>query len=134
MRPVWVALKCHCKHSIASEEYGINQVTFALQNIKIRLWQAVKILKGYWNFTIRSPRQVVFRQSPSARRTASFIPSLSVGTRTDIRSRFMRLILLIEMVQSQCRIQNCKALVAMLLKFPSRKMPDCPSRHCLQYS
>ena len=42
MRPVWVALKCHCKHSIASEEYGINQVTFALQNIKIRLWQAVK--------------------------------------------------------------------------------------------
>ena len=41
MRPVWVALKCHCKHSIASEEYGINQVTFALQNIKIRLWQAV---------------------------------------------------------------------------------------------
>ena len=38
MRPVWVALKCHCKHSIASEEYGINQVTFALQNIKIRLW------------------------------------------------------------------------------------------------
>ena len=43
MRPVWVALKCHCKQSIASEEYGINQVTFALQNIKIRLWQAVKI-------------------------------------------------------------------------------------------
>ena len=41
MRPVWVALKCHCKHSIASEEYGINQVTFALQNIKIRLWQVV---------------------------------------------------------------------------------------------
>ena len=41
MRPVWVALKCHCKHSIASEEYGINQVTFALQIIKIRLWQAV---------------------------------------------------------------------------------------------
>lgn len=39
----------------------MNQVTFALQNIKIRLWQAVKILKGYWNFTIRSLRQVVFR-------------------------------------------------------------------------
>ena len=38
MRPVWVALKCHCKHTIASEEYGINQVTFALQNIKMRLW------------------------------------------------------------------------------------------------
>ena len=38
MRPVWVALKCHCKHSIASEEYGINQVTFALQIIKIRIW------------------------------------------------------------------------------------------------
>ena len=48
MRPVWVALKCHCKHSIASEEYGINQVTFALQNIKIRLWQAVMI----WIFLI----------------------------------------------------------------------------------
>ena len=34
----------------------------------------------------------------------------------------------------QCRKQNCKALVAMLLKFPSRKMSDFPSRHCLQYS
>lgn len=31
------------KHSIASEEYCMKQVTFALQNIKIRLWQAVKI-------------------------------------------------------------------------------------------
>ena len=34
----------------------------------------------------------------------------------------------------QCRKQNCKALVAMLLKFPGRKMPDFPNRHCLQYS
>ena len=49
------------KHSIASEAFCMNQVTFALQNIKIRLWQAVKILKGYWNFITRSPRQVVFR-------------------------------------------------------------------------
>ncbi|MDY2726686.1 MAG: hypothetical protein SOV36_07685, partial [Anaerostipes faecalis] len=32
------------KHSIASEAFCMNQVTFALQNIKIRLWQAVKIL------------------------------------------------------------------------------------------
>ena len=38
----------------------MNQVSFALQNIKIRLWQAVKFSKGYWNFIIRSPRQVVF--------------------------------------------------------------------------
>lgn len=38
-----------CKHSIASEAFCMNQVTFTLQNIKIRLWQAVKILKGYWN-------------------------------------------------------------------------------------
>lgn len=49
------------KHSIASEAFCMNQVTFALQNIKIRLWQAVKILKGYWNFITRSPRQAVFR-------------------------------------------------------------------------
>ena len=49
------------KHSIVSEAYCMNQVTFALQNIKIRLWQAVKILKGYWNFITRSPSQVVFR-------------------------------------------------------------------------
>ena len=49
------------KHSIVSEAYCMNQVTFALQNIKIRLWQAVKILKGYWSFITRSPRQVVFR-------------------------------------------------------------------------
>ena len=49
------------KHSIASEAFCMNQVTFALQNIKIRLWQAVKILKGYWNFTTRSPKHVVFR-------------------------------------------------------------------------
>ena len=49
------------KHSIASEAFCMNQVTFALQNIKIRLWQAVKILKGYWNFITRSPRQVAFR-------------------------------------------------------------------------
>ncbi len=41
------------KHSIASEAFCMNQVTFALQNIKIRLWQAVKILKGYWNFISR---------------------------------------------------------------------------------
>lgn len=34
------------KHSIASEAFCMNQVTFALQNIKIRLWQAVKISKG----------------------------------------------------------------------------------------
>ena len=34
---------------------------FALQNIKIRLWQAVKILKGYWSFTIRNQKQVGFR-------------------------------------------------------------------------
>ena len=27
-----------CKHSIASEAFCMNQVTFALQNIKIRLW------------------------------------------------------------------------------------------------
>lgn len=67
-------------------------------------------------------------------KNGTFIPSLNVGTRTDIRSRFMRLILLIEMVQSQRRIQNCKTLVTMLLKFPSRKMSDFPSRHCLQYS
>ena len=38
-----------------------DKLTFALQNIKIRLWQAVKILKGYWNFITRSPRQVEFR-------------------------------------------------------------------------
>ena len=50
-----------CKHSIASEAFCMNQVTFALQNIKIRLWQAVKILNGYWNFITRSPRQAVFR-------------------------------------------------------------------------
>ena len=49
------------KHSIASEAFCMNQVTFALQNIKIRLWQAVKILNGYWNFITRSPRQAVFR-------------------------------------------------------------------------
>lgn len=49
------------KHSIASEAFCMNQVTFALQNIKIRLWQAVKILKGYWNFITRSPRQMAFR-------------------------------------------------------------------------
>ena len=52
---------CVRKHSIVSEAYCMNQVTFALQNIKIRLWQAVKILKGYWSFITRSPRQVVFR-------------------------------------------------------------------------
>ena len=34
------------KHSIASEAFCMNQVTFALQNIKIRLWQALKIWKG----------------------------------------------------------------------------------------
>ena len=49
------------KHSIASEAFCMNEVSFALQNIKIRLWQAVKISKGYWNFITRSPRQVVFR-------------------------------------------------------------------------
>ena len=49
------------KHSIASEAFCMNQISFALQNIKIRLWQAVKISKGYWNFITRSPRQVVFR-------------------------------------------------------------------------
>ena len=49
------------KHSIASEAFCMNQVSFALQNIKIRLWQAVKISKGYWNFITRSPRQMVFR-------------------------------------------------------------------------
>ena len=43
-----------CKHSIASESFCMNQVTFALQNIKIRLWQAVKILKEYRNFITRS--------------------------------------------------------------------------------
>lgn len=32
----------------------MNQVTFALQNIKIQLWQAVKILKEYRNFITRS--------------------------------------------------------------------------------
>ena len=31
------------KHSIASEAFCMNQITFALQNIKLRLWQALKI-------------------------------------------------------------------------------------------
>lgn len=56
-----VSAKMKGKHSIAFEAFCMNQVTFALQNIKIRLWQAVKILKGYWNFITKSPRQVVFR-------------------------------------------------------------------------
>lgn len=30
--------------------------TFALQNIKQRIWQAVKILKGYWNFTTKESK------------------------------------------------------------------------------
>ena len=33
---------------------------FALQNMKIGLWQAVKILKGYWSFTIWAQREGVF--------------------------------------------------------------------------
>ena len=41
------------KHSIASEAFCMNQVTFALQNIKIRLWQAVKILKGYEDYKVQ---------------------------------------------------------------------------------
>lgn len=42
-----------CMHSIASDAFCMNQVTFALQNIKIRLWQAVKISKGYCSFISR---------------------------------------------------------------------------------
>ena len=43
---IGMAIKRIAKHSIASEAFCMNQVTVALQNIKIRLWQAVKILKG----------------------------------------------------------------------------------------
>ena len=51
----------------------MNQVTFALQNIKIRLWQAVKILKGYWNFTIRSQRRVGYQSFHSVIRMVLLI-------------------------------------------------------------
>ena len=49
------------KHSIASMDVSMKSNTFALQNIKQRIWQAAKILKGYWNFTTRSQRQVEYQ-------------------------------------------------------------------------
>ena len=51
------------KHSIASMDVSMKSNTFALQNIKQRIWQAVKILKGYWSFTTRSQRQVEYQRS-----------------------------------------------------------------------
>ena len=51
------------KHSIASMGISMKSNAFALQNIKQRIWQAVKILKGYWSFTTRSQRQVEYQRS-----------------------------------------------------------------------
>ena len=51
------------KHSIASMDVSMKSNTFALQNIKQRIWQAVKILKGYWSFTTKSQRQVEYQRS-----------------------------------------------------------------------
>ena len=56
------------KHSIASVDISMKSNTFALQNIKQRIWQAVKILKGYWNFTTRSQRQVEYQLFLSVKR------------------------------------------------------------------
>lgn len=73
------------KHSIASVDISMKSNTFALQNIKQRIWQAVKILKGYWNFTTRSQRQVEYQLFLSVKRMVSFTLSLRGGTRTVIR-------------------------------------------------
>ena len=73
------------KHSIASVDISMKSNTFALQNIKQRIWQAVKILKGYWNFTTRSQRQVEYQLFLSVKKMVSFILSLRGGTRTVIR-------------------------------------------------
>ena len=73
------------KHSIASMDVSIKSNTFALQNIKQRIWQAVKILKGYWNFTTRSQRQVEYQLFLSVKGMVSFTLSLRGGTRTVIR-------------------------------------------------
>ena len=74
-----------CKHSIASMDVSIKSNTFALQNIKQRIWQAVKILKGYWNFTTKSQRQVEYQLFLSVKGMVSFTLSLRGGTRTVIR-------------------------------------------------
>ena len=73
------------KHSIASVDISMKSNIFALQNIKQRIWQAVKILKGYWNFTTRSQRQVEYQLFLSVKRMVSFTLSLRGGTRTVIR-------------------------------------------------
>ena len=73
------------KHSIASMDVSMKSNTFALQNIKQRIWQAVKILKGYWNFTTRSQRQVEYQLFLSVKGMVSFTLSLRGGTRTVIR-------------------------------------------------
>lgn len=73
------------KHSIASMDVSMKSNTFALQNIKERLWQAAKILKGYWSFTTRSQRQVEYQLFLSVKRMVSFTLSLRGGTRTVIR-------------------------------------------------
>ena len=73
------------KHSIASMDVSMKSNTFALQNIKQRIWQAAKILKGYWNFTTRSQRQVEYQLFLSVKRMVSFTLSLRGGTRTVIR-------------------------------------------------
>lgn len=39
-----ITTTCFCKHSIASVDISMKSNTFALQNIKQRIWQAVKIL------------------------------------------------------------------------------------------
>ena len=77
--------KTDSKHSIASVDISMKSNTFALQNIKQRIWQAVKILKGYWNFTTRSQRQVEYQLFLSVKRMVSFTLSLRGGTRTVIR-------------------------------------------------
>ena len=54
MKIVDIFLYVQRKHSITFKFIMLRMAIFALQNIKIGLWQAVKILKGYLSFTIRN--------------------------------------------------------------------------------